>query len=133
MKKEPSPKHPDRERKSVYSLEEVLPYVVFTRKKGSERLFDGDPIKMASQRYQLFALKGVACVSCGVKGSFFAKEKLKDETVYHFNLYSIKDGIEILMTKDHIIPKSLGGKDNLSNYQTMCKICNEKKGNCYGL
>jgi 5-methylcytosine-specific restriction endonuclease McrA len=32
------------------------------------------------------------------------------------------------MTKDHIVPKSKGGKDMLSNTQTMCVICNTKKG-----
>lgn len=33
------------------------------------------------------------------------------------------------MTKDHIIPKSKGGIDDLSNYQTMCERCNKEKGN----
>lgn len=33
------------------------------------------------------------------------------------------------MTKDHIIPKSKGGADDISNYQTMCERCNEAKGN----
>lgn len=36
---------------------------------------------------------------------------------------------EVLMTKDHIIPKSKGGKNNLSNYQPMCCICNKQKDN----
>jgi 5-methylcytosine-specific restriction endonuclease McrA len=31
-------------------------------------------------------------------------------------------------TKDHIVPKSKGGKDMLSNTQTICVICNTKKG-----
>lgn len=32
-------------------------------------------------------------------------------------------------TIDHIIPKSLGGPDDESNYIGMCKTCNNKKGN----
>ena len=33
------------------------------------------------------------------------------------------------MTKDHILPKSKGGKDEIDNYQTMCIRCNKAKGN----
>lgn len=40
-----------------------------------------------------------------------------------------ENGKEVLMTKDHIIPKSKGGADDISNYQTMCERCNEAKGN----
>lgn len=38
-----------------------------------------------------------------------------------------ENGKEVLMTKDHIIPKSKGGANDISNYQTMCKRCNEAK------
>lgn len=30
---------------------------------------------------------------------------------------------------DHIIPFSCGGRDELSNYQTLCQDCNRAKGN----
>ena len=38
------------------------------------------------------------------------------------------NGVERLMTVDHIIPKSMGGSHNLSNLQPMCVRCNGKKG-----
>lgn len=33
----------------------------------------------------------------------------------------------ILLTKDHIIPISKGGKNTLDNYQCMCQTCNNEK------
>ena len=50
------------------------------------------------------------------------------EGSFHFNLYAEKDGESILMTKDHIIPRSKGGHNHISNLQTMCAICNKNKG-----
>lgn len=32
------------------------------------------------------------------------------------------------LTIDHIVPKSKGGGNELSNYQTLCGKCNNKKG-----
>jgi len=33
-----------------------------------------------------------------------------------------------LLTRDHILPKAQGGKDNWKNVVTACKACNTKKG-----
>ena len=127
-------------RDSVYPLDEVLSKVYFVQKTSSKASgipsgkwkkveFNGHLINMASDRYQLFATKGVKCVECGIEGSIFALERHEHDTGFHFNLYAVDErGMETLMTKDHIVPKSLGGPSNLTNYQTMCTHCNSNKG-----
>lgn len=95
-------------------------------------LDNGYKVKTDSLRYHTFYNKGLKCVCCGIKGSFLALERsiTSDNETYHLNLYAKdKKGKEVLMTKDHIHPKSLGGLDELDNMQTMCKTCNELKGN----
>lgn len=121
------------ERKEIYSIEEVLSKQINpidNRKRKENRVdFDGDLVYMDSHRYWLFKNKGVKCVCCGLEGRYFAKERCGNVKSYHFNLYTIdKNGNEIMMTKDHIIPKSKGGQDHLDNYQTMCYDCNYEKG-----
>ncbi len=120
-------------RKGIYSIEDVLSKVLplYTLRKDRKVDFDGDMISMVSHRYHTFKEKCITCISCGIKGEYFAKEKDKKAEGYHFNLYAVKDGKEVLMTKDHIIRKRDGGKDRLDNYQTMCIECNNKK-NWYG-
>lgn len=120
------------ERKGIYSIEDVLSKILPTsmKKKPEGAVdFDGDGINMASQRYKVFKEKGTVCSTCGLKGLYFAKERSGNARRYHFNLYGLNDdGEEVMMTKDHVISKSLGRKNELSNYQTMCEPCNMAKG-----
>lgn len=119
-------------RKGIFTIEEVLSQI-----HAGYALFDGDVINMQSQRYQVFS-KSITCVSCGIKATHFAKERnssadgiFPKRTKWHFNLYTTKFNpwTEIMMTKDHIVPRSKGGPDKLENYQTMCQPCNSRKGN----
>ena len=122
------------ERKSTHSIEQIRELtkgVLFEKDKRNAKVeLDGDIIKGNSQRYQTFFTKGIKCACCGIEGKYFAKEKVSCDKSYHLNLYAIdENGKEVLMTKDHILPKSKGGKDEIDNYQTMCIRCNEAKGN----
>lgn len=127
-------KHEDLIRKEVYSIDEVrekVKDILFEKDNRNAKVdFDGDLIKGNSQRYQTFFTKGCKCTVCGIEGKYFAKERHLQDKSYHLNLYAVDDnGNEILMTKDHIVPRSKGGINDISNYQTMCNLCNEAKGN----
>jgi len=119
-------------KKEIYSVDQVLSEVKSYDAKEGKRFveFDGDMMKMESQRYRLFKRDGTICVTCKLEGTFFRKERHEHDKQFHFNLYGINENNEeILFTKDHIIPKSKGGKNILSNYQVMCYTCNHIKGN----
>lgn len=101
------------------------------RKERVYAIINGVQVNLTSQRLILFE-KNNKCVDCGLVGTYLALEKTNEiDKSYHLNLYGIRDGEEILMTKDHIFPKSLGGSNKLKNYQTMCCVCNMKKGDEY--
>ena len=120
------------ERFAEFSTNSVLP--IIGRKDGI--ILCGIHVNLHSLRLRTFK-KSIRCHECGIKGAFFALENFKYNKEHyenpHLNLYAYdEDGNEVLMKKDHIIPKSLGGKDRLDNMQTMCCICNGKKGNGNG-
>ena len=142
-------------RVGVFKIEEVLPFVFDKSKRKtlkednisyysqlwknlSKREFDTFvgkiKIPMGSHRYELFALKGTKCVSCGIEGEYFALERghKNSPTKFHFNLYGVNaQGNEVMLTKDHIIPRSKGGINAITNYQPMCIRCNGKKADNY--
>jgi len=112
----------------VYETQEVLPFISNRKKDKNNKLiekdYSGNLVKMFSHRYQVFN-QSCKCITCGRVGEIFRLQRNHTETRYHFGLWS-KDNVQL--TKDHIIPKSKGGDNNLSNYQTMCEICNRAKG-----
>jgi hypothetical protein len=123
------------DRKDFYSVKSILSIL---RTGVDSVILDGDEIRLTSLKYKMFLEKGVDCVQCGIVGMFFVKErdkadKREKDQVYYLRLYGLTpDGEEVLITKDHIQPKSRGGADAVENLQTMCVKCNHGKGNKFG-
>lgn len=87
-------------------------------------------VKTYSDRYENFYYNGFVCASCGLEATYGAIEKNTNgnRLLYHVNFYGTDDREkEVLFTKDHIYPRSLGGFNNINNYQPMCERCNHKK------
>jgi len=116
--------------KEVFNMlgEENLSGNYVTKKNRQSIIIDGYKVYTKSLRYMTFFQKGTICTCCGREGAYFKLDVSdpKNPNCKHFNLYC-EDGM--LMTKDHIIPKSLGGTDTVTNLQPMCRECNVKKGN----
>lgn len=119
---------------SFLSMQEVLP---FLGKPG--KMFFSDckfKIKTSGLRLKIFTQQ-TDCSCCDLKGSFFAIQKDKNNkkldkpySGWHLNLYGINSlGEAVIMTRDHIYPKSMGGEETLANSQTMCINCNSAKDN----
>lgn len=92
--------------------------------------YGGYLVKTGSKRYQVFR-KSLSCANpkCSreIDHTILQCHHIdQGKGIGHFNFFSA-DGV--LFTKDHIIPISKCGKDNLKNLQTMCAECNTKKAN----
>jgi 5-methylcytosine-specific restriction endonuclease McrA len=76
---------------------------------------------------RVFQACGTVCAHCGEKGTHFAVERpefSEDIRQWHFNLYSENN---VMLTFDHVMPKSKGGANTIENAQTLCYPCNQTK------
>lgn len=111
----------------MFTPNEVLPFIGDQRKefRVGDRVY---LVKMDSSRYHLFK-KSRQCVICGLEGNRMILEMNQNDSAPHFNLYAEENGRLVLMTKDHIVPKSKGGSEDLENFRVMCHTCNNLRGN----
>ncbi len=142
----------------AFRVEDILPLINGNGAKATLFGFNNEPytVKVHSDRLQVFK-NSVRCVSCMREGNIFLLQSSRsvlrkvvrtncfiEDCAWcyysflntqplespHLNLWSQdNNGDYCLMTKDHIRPRSRGGSNDLKNLQTMCRVCNNKKGN----
>lgn len=84
--------------------------------------------------WKLFAAmegKPIKCWCCGIEADRWIVEKHPKDKVGRptMNLFASGEAGVVLMTRDHIIPKSLGGIDANENLRPGCSTCNGQRGN----
>lgn len=85
---------------------------------------------LRSVRVQVLLRKSPKCPCCGYRILFFAAQRHKSQADagVHLNAWTIKDDRVVMMTHDHIVPKSKGGTNTVENGQVMCASGNARKG-----
>jgi len=117
----------------MYTTDDILRKV--TLDNPCRITLDGQSVKIHTIR--LFTLKrdnGI-CRHCNLQGKAFFLEKDSQAKSFHLNLYGFRPHgyganqwiEEVLLTCDHVIPRSKGGANHISNTQTLCYHYNQKK------
>lgn len=110
-------------------LKEGLPLSIIEEvynKKEKYVEIEGYKIRTKEDRYLNFIKNGFKCSKCEIEGKY-ANLECNSQKGNHLNVYAEKDGQAVLLTKDHIYPKSKGGLNNIRNYQVLCEECNAIK------
>jgi hypothetical protein len=118
---------------SEHELEEGFEVLGVEAKR--ERLIRGREISRPSGWALFLSLREqpIRCWACGCGADRWVVSKHRkdqDSKPPVMNLYATAhDGSLVMMTRDHIIPKSLGGVDDVRNLRPACSTCNENRLN----
>lgn len=92
-----------------------------------EHIYQGDT-RLKIKRLKQFAIHGCKCYNCGREGNRILITIQKDKQ-HHVDLYHVDGDKAIMMNRDHILPASKGGGNEVWNMRPACSKCNGARGN----
>lgn len=75
--------------------------------------------------------RSMKCWNCNIEADRFIAKHHKNDLNKPpvLELFAHTEHALVMMTRDHIIPVSLGGSDHVDNLRPACEICNNKRKN----
>lgn len=89
------------------------------------------PTASEKVKWRVFERDQNKCVYCGLQGTLWViwMESKKKIVVIHHDLAAVVDGKYVMLTRDHVIPRTKGGASTADNLACACAPCNHAKGN----
>ena len=97
-----------------------------------DRLVKGRQVSACAGWSFFQTLRGhaIKCWSCGCEADRWVADRgRKQQQQPVLNLYGMRGEQLVLINRDHIIPRSLGGVDDNENLRAACEVCNGGRGN----
>lgn len=107
-----------------------LPLEDWKGMKMTFELSDGTRVRITHKQYN--GIKNPVCVHCGERGIKFLiveprPTKNPNRNCQKSPKIMLVTQHDVLLTRDHIVPRCQGGGNKLSNIQVLCECCNNKK------
>ena len=109
-----------------FTLEQIIP--LLSKHKESFTINDKEYVVYLGKSTQKLFAGSQVCVNCGRTGTHFRLYHDPKQSIPKFiNSMCLFSDDNMLMTADHIVPRSAGGLTHSINLQVMCLKCNQKK------
>jgi 5-methylcytosine-specific restriction endonuclease McrA len=87
------------------------------------------PRSMCRRCRRLVPLGQPYCETHKGEGRYSAQWNINSKAARAANPFCVRCGSIVDLTADHIVPRSRGGTDHLTNIQVLCRSCNSRKHN----
>lgn len=115
-----------------FSMEQIMPHIGFKKPPIQLECLNGKTytVRVNSVKFECFRRNHI-CVFCRKEGCVWLLQLEPNGKSIHLNMFWREGEEKMMLTLDHICPRSKNGKTRISNSQTLCQKCNQDKGDRY--